>query len=329
MKKWLTMAIVIVLVVVSFTSGFLLSSSDLIGGSQEAGPVKLPTWQKGQYWVYAFSTPEIENTVTKIVVADIDTTDYHLGINNRVDAQRHAVLNYNPMLGRVTIDNLAIYEQGEAQTILLFPLEVGKSWKFDLVGLEGVTAKVVSAEDVNIPGEGKTTLVEIVAKASTGAVLRYTYDSSAKWLRSMVMESSAGEVDLKMSLVSFGTGYHGDAYFIRGLDLYDRAFSSNRGSPEVVLYDSFIDRGHPNWGPFDSLIYYYRISTGGNSNAVMTIRDHSTTTVVRKTFESSTAEGGIGAIDSNAGEWGVTVTMQGDCTLHLMISGGIEYSWTV
>lgn len=329
MKRWLTVIIVVALVIVSFASGYLLSSPGALWGDDTPGPIKLPQWQKGQFWVYAFSTPEIENTVAKIVVADIDSSDYHLGISNRLDAQRHAVLNYNPMLGRVTLDNLAIYEKGVPQTVLLFPLELGKTWKFDLVGYDGVTAKVVSIERSNIPGEGGTTLVWIEAKATSGAMIKYTYDSSAMWIRSMTVETSMGEETLRMTLVSHGIGYKGDAYFVRGVDLYDKAFSSSRGQPDVELYDTFIDSGHPNWGPFDQLIYYYRVSTGGTSNGVMTIRDHSTTNVVRKTFGPSTDEGGLGSVDSNAGEWGVTITLQGDCDLHLMIAGGIEYSWVV
>jgi hypothetical protein len=330
MKKGLMVLTIVILLVLSFVSGYLISSSEMFGGGGDVpDQVEVPVWKEGMYWVYAYSTPDVDHTLAKTVVATIDDENYNLGIDNLVDAQRHAVLNYNPMLGRITKDHLGIYEEGEPQTVLLFPLEVGKSWRFTMLGNEGLDTKVVSIENVHIPGNGPTNIVTIEAKGSSGQMLKYTYDTSARWIRSMVLKSANGEEVLRMTLVSYGEGYSGEVHFIRGVDLYDRTFSSSRASPSVELYDTFIDSGHPNWGPFDSLIYFYKIKTGGNSNGLLTIRDHSTTTSVRKEFGSSADESGLGSVNSNAGEWGVTAVLQGDCDLHLMIAGGITYTWSV
>jgi hypothetical protein len=321
---------IVLLLALSFMAGYYLSSTDVLDW-QDGTPdsVKQPEWEVGQYWVYAFTTPDVENTIAKIVVTETDAENYHLGISSRLDAQRHAVLNYNPMLGRITKENLGLYEEGVPQTVLLFPLEKGKTWRFTMMGMEGLDTKVTSIEKTKIPGEDETVIVDIRAEGSGGEVLKYSYDTSAEWFRSMVLTTSAGDELLRMTLISYGTGYRGEAYFIRGLDLYDRSFSSSTGSPEVDLYDTFIDQGHPQWGPFDSLIYFYSVKTGGGSNGVMTIRDHSTTTTVRKEFQSGVEENGFGSINSNAGEWGVTVILRGGCDLKLMIAGGIEYSWTI
>jgi hypothetical protein len=330
MRKGILALFIVLLLVLSFLAGFYLRSADVPYWSDGTPDnVKQPEWEIGQYWVYAFTTPEVENTIAKIVVTEIDSENYHLGISSRLDAQRHAVLNYNPMLGRITKENLGVYEEGEPQTVLLFPLEKGKTWRFTLMGMEGLDAKVTSIENTKIPGEEETVIVDVKAEGPNGEVLKYSYDASAEWFRSMVLTTSAGDELLRMTLISSGTGYRGEAYFIRGLDLYDRSFTSSPGSPEVNLYDTFIDTGHPSWGPFDSLIYYYRVATGGSSNGVLTIRDHSTTTTVRKEFQSGVDEGGLGSVDSNAGEWGVTVMLRGDCDLHIMIAGGIEYAWTL
>jgi hypothetical protein len=299
------------------------------GADPEPRSVALPVWETGRFWYYAFDTPDIDPTMARIVVATKNETQYQLGIDNRLDAQRHAVLNYNPMLGRITTSQLAVFEKGVPQTILLFPLHKGKIWNFTLLGRENWIAKVTGLDGVNMPGENRTTVAVIEASAGTGDVLKCTYDTSAGWFRSMVLLDASGREELRMTLVSSGTGYKGDAYFVRGVDLYSKDASSSTGSPEVDVYESFIDRGHPTWGPFDSLIYYYTVKIGDRSNGVLTFRDHSTTTLMRKTFDPGTEEDSIGSMPSSGGEVGVTIALQGSCRLRVMVAGGIEYKWTL
>ena len=45
---------------------------------------------------------------------------------------RHAVVNHNPFLGRVTMDALSVYENGEAQRVFSFPFERDDTWTFTL-----------------------------------------------------------------------------------------------------------------------------------------------------------------------------------------------------
>ena len=328
--KMMVAVLVVLLIAGSFLAGIYLGSASLrAGAGDEPRMARLPAWELGRFWFFAFDTPDIDPTMARIVVATKNESQYQLGIDNLADAQRHAVLNYNPMLGRITTDRLAVFEKGAPQTILLFPLEKGKSWNFTLLGREGWVAKVTGLDSVAVPGENRTVIATIEAKAGTGDVLKYTYDSVAGWFRSMVLTAASGTEELRMTLVSSGTGYKGDAYFVRGVDLYQKEASSSTGSPEVDLYESFIDRGHPTWGPFDSLIYFYEVEIGARSNGLLTFRDHSTTTLMRKTFDPGTKESSLGSLPSTGGEIGVSVVLQGDCHLKVMVAGGIEYKWTV
>ncbi len=333
MKK----AVVIIAVIagaILAIGGFLVGSyqgSVNLFSSDRSSPdeVQCPTWMNGQFWHYAFETPDIKPTMARVVVATSNDTNYQLGIENRLDAQKHAVLNYNPMLGRITTETLGVYENGIVQPILKFPLEKGETWKFSFLGREEWEAKVTSIVRNTLIDDGKAVNVNIEAKTSSGDVLSYVYGSDVGWLRSMVLTNAQGEEELSMVMVSHGTGFTGEVFFFRGVDLYDEVYSSSTGSPVIDIYDSFIDRGHAKWGPFDSLIYYYEVEVGSQSNGLLTIRDHSTNAVLRKTYDPGTTENGMGSIPSSGGEVGIVIGLQGTCDLHLMIAGGIEYKWTL
>jgi hypothetical protein len=132
-----------------------------------------------------------------------------------------------------------------------------------------------------------------------------------------------------MNLVTFGTNYTGEVYFVRGVDVYDERYESNQGSPVFEIYDTFLDSGHPNWGPFDSLIFYYEAYTQDASFGSLIIKDHRSETILRRAFYPNTLENSLGTIPSEAGEWAVTISLTGESSLRLRIAGGIEYIWTV
>ena len=78
---------------------------------------QLPVWEIGDNWLYTFITPQFGEDSARLVVAEIDSGEgnYQLGISSEREAQRHAVINHNPFLGRMTIDGLSVYENGEPQ----------------------------------------------------------------------------------------------------------------------------------------------------------------------------------------------------------------------
>ena len=111
------------------------TSSSGIGDTTE-DELALPVWQIGDQWLYTFITPEFGEDSARLVVADVreDDGQFMLGISSEGEAQRHAVINHNPFLGRVTMDGLSVYENGEPQPVFNFPWEVGATWDFRLLG---------------------------------------------------------------------------------------------------------------------------------------------------------------------------------------------------
>ena len=328
MNKAATVAVVVILMVLSFLAGLVLLPTITTQNMSEY-EVRAPVWENGKHWTYSFDTPEREPAIAEMVVAGNDDVNYNVGTSAEIEALRHAVLNYNPMLGRIGMKGLEIYEKGEPQTIFLFPLKEGNMWTCSLFGIDNFEARVLSVYRTTLPQVGETVLVDIEANAPSGEKLVYTYDENARWLRSLLLLNVDGMTVLEMALVSYGTGYEGDVYFIRGVDLYATEFESNRGSPEIEVYDTFMDQGHPNWGPFEMLIYYYEMDIGPESGGILTLRDHISQTPLRETLRPEDFGNRIGRIPSNTGEWGVTVSLFGDSKLDLKIAGGIEYMWTV
>lgn len=327
--KFGVVIIILILLIVVFAGVYLVGkelSSSWFDSSKEE--ISAPSWEPGQYWVYSFTTPEVMDAGSRMVVSHIDDPNYMVGIASRIDAQRHAVLNYNPMLGRITVDSLETYEEGVPQPLFSFPLEKDNSWSFSFFKVQNFNAKVKSIENLIYP-EGETTIVNIEASASTGEKLTYSYDRAAEWIRHLTLVDSEGNYALQMNLVSYGTNFTGEIYFVRGVDVFDEEYSSSQGSPLIDIYDTFIDQGHPNWGPFDSLIYYYEVYTQDASSGTLTVRDHRSETKLRRVFGPNILENTLGKIPSEAGEWSVTVSLTGDSYLRLRMAGGIEYIWTV
>ena len=328
-------SISIITIVGIFIIGFLLGATMFIGYFEYSeysyipSEISTPNWEYGKYWTYSFKTPEIEDVISRIVVASDDGTDYLIGVASRLDAQRHAVLNYNPMLVRITMENFSIYEKGIPQPLFSFPLRKNTQWTFSMFDVEEFKARVVSIRTFDLPISGQTTLVNIEATASSGESLTYSYDTSAKWIHSLVFEDSSGNVLLDMKLISYGLGFVGEVYFVRATDLFSDVYNSKRGSPAIDLYNSFLDQGHPNWGDWDYLVYYYEVITEENSGGTLTVADPLSKEAMKRVFGPNTFESTLGTIPSESGEWKVTIALGGDSYLRLRIAGGIEYIWTV
>ena len=105
-----------------------------------------PVWKKGDFWTYSITIDNKQFSTTMVVSVDDDESDYYIGTENLDDARRHAVLNYNPALGRVQMSDYAIYENNIPQRIIDFPLEQDKSWEFSLYG-EDFKASVIDIKE--------------------------------------------------------------------------------------------------------------------------------------------------------------------------------------
>jgi hypothetical protein len=321
----------LVFIISIFIIGFVLGAAIFTGyieftrSTSIPEEVSVPGWKSGKYWTYSFKTPEIEDVVSRIVVATDDGTDYLVGVASRIDAQRHAVLNYNPMLGRITLEDLAVYEKGIPQSMFTFPLKKSSKWTFSMFDIENFEAEVKDIRSADLPGGGTTFIVDIQAVSPDGHKLTYSYDTSAQWIRSLVREDSGGNILLEMTLVSCGYGFAGDVYFIRGVDLFKNTYNA----PVLDVENSFWDAGHEDWGPFDYLVYYYEVTTDDQSGGTLTVTDPLEQEAMKRYFGPNTFERALGTIPSGSGEYKVTTALAGQSTLELRIAGGLEYKWIV
>ena len=140
------------------------------GGTSSSDDIPSPDWEIGDWWLYTFSTPDYSDDTARLVVASTseeDGTAYMLAISSLTEARRHAVLNHNPFLGRMTHSELGAFENGVAQSVLSFPLEEGNTWSFTLFSKEW---------DAFVSDISGSTAV-IIATSSDGSRLDYVFDS--------------------------------------------------------------------------------------------------------------------------------------------------------
>ena len=80
----------------------------ITGNDDENDPSLLPEWKSALGVLYTFVTPEFGEDSARLVVADSINDEGHwmVGTLSEKEAQRHAVVNHNPFLGRVTFDQL-------------------------------------------------------------------------------------------------------------------------------------------------------------------------------------------------------------------------------
>ena len=326
MKDHISIILLLICLLLSAFSGCL---DDENNGDDDDIPTSIPapTWEPGKFWVYAFTTPDEIDIATRMVVAQDDGTNHQVGTANMDEAMRHAVLNYNPLLGRVELNNFSVYENGELQTLFQFPLTKDSSWSFSFLGVEGWEARVESITRTTIPATGSTIIVDIRATAPGGEVMDYSFDVAAGWVHLMRAYNVDGSTLVNMTLVSHGSGHTGEAYFIRARDLLDESYSSP--PPVVELYDTFLDSGHPTDGDFDRLIIYLNIQAGGGSSGSLTLRDHSSAIGYNFIINEDSNGNHIDDIEDQSGEWTLEVNLEGSTSVRIRIAGGIWNIWTV
>jgi len=289
--------------------------------SDDGGSISIsaPIWNKGHYWEYGIKTADIEIATTMIVAADDNVTDYYIGTASLIDAKRHAVLNYNPALGRVRMSDFSIYENNVAQLLFDFPLEKNKDWSFSLYGKGGFAATVVDIQ---------ANRADIVATNSDGARIDYNFDVDAKWINSFVFTESTGETILEMQLAKHGDDYTGNSYFCRGGDLYDEEFIG----PDFGYYDTeFANEGHERYGPWEYVVYYLEAKIGSEpgSGGELILRDHESTDILVETFSPGNSKNELGTVMGTSGNWTLEISLSGDADVRIRIAGAIEYSYAV
>ena len=298
--------------------GCMGSTNSILGGDNE---LDVPEWEVGDWWLFTFTTPEFYDDSARLVVATVDEeeggTAYMLGISSEEEARRHAVLNHNPFLGRITHSTLGVFENGFEQPVLSFPLS-SNSWTFVLFDVDWEASSTL---------EGG--IAYVTASGSDGSVLTYAYDESVGFITSFVRKDSDGLELLRITLAQSGTGHTGEVHFMRGKDLLSRDYENSGPNGEVE--DSFLVQDHPNDGSWDEMIYLMSASAGGGSSTItMTLRDHTSSSVLERFWGPGSSESGtLGTIPSPSGEYTLTASFTGQTELSIMIAGGIGYSWSL
>jgi hypothetical protein len=284
--------------------------------------IDVPIWNIGDNWLYTFSTPDYSDDTTRLVVAsdsEEEGTAYMLAISSLSEARRHAVLNHNPFLGRMTHDDLSAFENGLPQTVLDFPLKEGNIWDFTLFSTEW------SANAISI----NSGVAVIHAFSGDGSKLVYAFDSDIKFFLSFVWTDSSDVEQLKMIHVDKGSAHIGDVYFVRGGDLFGNTWNNN--GPDIEVEDSFLVSDHPSDGEWDEMIYFLDANCGGGSSSIsLTLRDHLSISALERLWGPGASESGtLGTIPYPSEEYTLTLTFTGESYLRLIVAGGITQSWTL
>ena len=296
------------------------SSVSGIGDTTE-NELALPDWQIGDQWLYTFITPEFGEDSARLVVADVreDDGQFMLGISSEGEAQRHAVINHNPFLGRVTMDGLSVFENGEPQPVFNFPWEVGSTWDFRLLGQDW------SARTDNIyNGE-----VTVSATSSDGHMLDYVFSGRQGFIKTLSWTTDEGVDNLRMTLNLKDTDYSGDVFFYRAGDLHDNMYEEN----DQEIYDSFFDEGYSSNEAWDTLVWYLDVEIddkGGSGTLTISDQQDGTSPLSRAWGSGATEKGSFGTIPSKTGEHRITLTLQGETSfVHLKVAGALVRSWTL
>ncbi len=280
----------------------------------------LPVWEIGDNWLYTFITPQFGEDSARLVVADIRTDDglFMLGISSEGEAQRHAVINHNPFLGRVTMDGLSVYENGDPQPVFNFPWTVGNSWDFRLLGQDwtATTDNIYNGD------------VTVSATSTEDHELSYVFSGSQGFLKSLLWTDNEGVDHLEMNLNQKKTGYSGDVFFYRAGDIHDNLYEEN----DQEIYDTFLDEGYSPNEVWDTLVWYLDVEiTQQGGSGSLSIKDHQGASPLTRAWGAgATEKGSFGTIPSNSGDHSITVTLRGqDSFVHLKVAGALVRSWTL
>ncbi len=290
-------------------------------GNTTEDELALPDWQIGDQWLYTFVTPQFGEDSARLVVADVREDDglFMLGISSEGEAQRHAVINHNPFLGRVTMDGLSVYENGEPQPVFNFPWVIGNTWEFRLLGQQWT-----ASTDNIYNGE-----VTVSAQSDEGHELDYVFTGREGFIKTLVWQDSEGNENLRMNLNQKKTGYSGDVFFYRAGDLHDNLYEEN----DQEIYDSFFDEGYSSNEAWDTLVWYLDVEIddkGGSGSLTISDQQDGTSPLSRAWGNGATEKGSFGTIPSKTGEHRITLTLQGDTSyVHLKVAGALVRSWSL
>lgn len=268
-------------------------------------------WELGQFWDYRLSVDDEDLGVTKMVYYDDQDNGLHymVGTPTREEALHHALFGENPMIGRVHQVLYSPHESGDHADMFHFPLCDGSTWQTVFYG-ETFTLTASNAT-LNIPG-GQDEGFIIQGTSNEGGALRLSYSPAAQWFTFIDLDrANGGTVD--MVLEDTGTGYSGDAFFLRG---QQDAFVFLSGDSPVAnisggTVSQTVGRDDGGDGPYDSVALHVVAGASGSGQGELRITDGDGTEVYLATLGTQT---GVTVVDDvlevpySAGDWTVDLT---------------------
>ena len=313
--KWIILTIVGILVL----SAFLLPNGPVTEKPTKTlnsfgfeNSVTVPTWQISEYWTYNVESDYFQSSVINLVCYDISDGNYYIGTDSRDHALTHAVYNINPMLGRQTIINLDVYENGESKPLYKFPLTTGDSWQNNLYERE---LYVQAQFNEDIMG------YDIQASDENGFSLNYNYIPSIHWFSEFSIVDETGKTLYSLELVDHGYGFSGQVYFMRASDLWDSETSDT---------NQFSVNGHQKYGDFDFLAVGIEIPNNPTGIMFVEISGPSNIDDHHDSYLGPVALGHFLEIPNENGEWTISYYTNKFTFLkpqmNLKVAGVLEYS---
>ena len=236
-------------------------------------------WVLGQFWEYSLAVDGEDLGTTKLVYYDDQDLDsagvaqhYMVGTPTREEALRHAIFSENPMIGRVHRILYSPHESGDHADMFHFPLCPGSSWQTVFYG-ETFTLTAQPA-NLALPNGGSDDGFAIEGASAEGSTLRLSYSPAAQWFTFIDLDrADGGTVD--MELVDTGTGYTGEAFFLRG---QKDEFASLQADTAMVasiaaapVHTSTIARADGDEGPYDTVGIRFTATMNGTGYGQATL----------------------------------------------------------
>ncbi|MGQ0534692.1 MAG: hypothetical protein ACT4PT_01310 [Methanobacteriota archaeon] len=273
-----------------------------------------PTFAVGDWWEYearaeGFPTHEVKHVVYK------DEADLvWLGTDDRDYALLHAVFSVSPVLGRISKETLSPYQGGEPVEMYRFPLEDEKTWTGPFFGRD-MTFTVAYREKISTP-KGELPGFTVVAIAPDRFTVTYDYVEAIRWFTVFSVFDEKGFELFDVRLKGLGTGYHGDAYFLRGRDLYQRfEFPDRAGS----ITDRFAVQGD-----FQSIAISAEVTS--EVTAKLTIKDPAGRTQLERQASLRTDQKlDVREVTASGGSWNVEFLHAGRSGYRVWVAGVQEF----
>lgn len=186
------------------------------------------SWNLSDHWVYDMEVRGFEASESRLVLYEEFGPEYQIGAETYDEALHQALFGVNPLLGRVHKGLLSPHNRGEHAFMFPFhqgdTIRDGAEWTTTFYGRQ-IAFRADFDEAIPTPnGTAPGYRIEGYDPNSEFQIA-HSYVRSAKWFTYLTVTDEDGLV-LDLGLTDVGTGYRGDAHFIRSSTLFDRTLGN-------------------------------------------------------------------------------------------------------